>query len=567
MPKIDVSEILLMEYIGEKLSKERLEMLLPVAKAELDDVDEVNHLLKIELNDTNRPDLWSVAGLARQLKTYLTGKPNTYDFFSTAVKSVDTENRWIKVHPAMNEIRPYIAAFAAQGKSVDDVFLQALIQSQEKLSINYGRNRKSVAIGIYCGDRIEYPVVYRGADPDHTSFRPIGYTSVMSLRQIIETHPKGIEYGSILSGHSLFPYLEDIRGNCLSFPPIINSDYCGSVKPGEKNLFIELTGIDISAVLTATTIMACDLADAGFSILPVKIIYPYETAYGREIVTPYCFQKPCAVDIDDACKILGELLSAEAIILYLKKMGHYATIKGNTVSVIPPPYRNDFMHGVDIVEDIMIGRGIDQFTPTLPEESTIGRLSPTEKASRKIRDIMIGLGYQEMIYNYLGAKEDIIDKMSIDGRDVVEIANPKSQAYRMIRNSIIPNLLHSEAVSAHALYPHKIFEIGCVVQKEIHERLTTSTKHFLGMLMADTVAGFNEINAHVSAALFYLDVEFSLKAIRDARFIDGRCTAIHINNKLFGIMGELHPGILENWHIGMPCAVAEMDIAAFVRLN
>jgi phenylalanyl-tRNA synthetase beta chain len=562
MPKIDVSEILLTDYIGKKLGRKDLEILLPVAKAELDDIDEENHLLKIELNDTNRPDLWSTAGLARQLKTYLTGKPHTYDFFSTAVKTMDTENRCIEVHPAMKDIRPYIAAFAVEGKPVDDVFLQALIQSQEKLCIHYGRNRKAVAMGIYRRDRIEYPVIYRGADPDHTFFCPLGSTSDMSLRQILKTHPKGIEYGQIISGNSLFPYLEDNRGFCLSLPPIINSNDCGSVMAGDKNLFIEFTGTNIHAVLTATAIMACDLADAGYRILPVKIKYPYATDYGREMVTPYSFQKPCSVDIKEVCKVLGESLSSETISVCLNKMGHHITVKKNAVSISPPPYRNDFMHGVDIIEDIMIGRGIDQFNPILPEESTIGRLSPTEKASRKIRDIMIGLGYQEMIYNYLVAKEDIIDKMGIDGGDVVEIANPKSQNHSVIRNSILPSLLNSEAVSAHGLYPHKIFEIGCVVQKETHaQNLAAKTKYYLGMLMADTSAGFNEINAHVSALLFYLNIEFSLKDIQDARFIDGRCTAIFIKNQSIGIMGELHPKILEDWHIGMPCAAAEIDIA------
>jgi len=30
------------------------------------------------------------------------------------------------------------------------------------------------------------------------------------------------------------------------------------------------------------------------------------------------------------------------------------------------------------------------------------------------------------------------------------------------------------------------------------------------------------------------------------------------------IMGELHPMILENWNIEMPCAVAEIDISQFI---
>ena len=373
MPKIDIPESLLTKYLGQKLTLEKLEKVLPIAKAELDGIDEEHNLLKIELNDTNRPDLWSVAGLARQLRTYLNGMPSGYDFFSTSSKMNDPGNRRIEVHESMKEIRPYIAAFAAEGEPVDDQFLKSLIQSQEKLCTHYGRNRETIAMGIYCGDRIEYPVRYRGADPEVTCFHPLEAESVMSLQEIIEKNPKGIEYGYIISQYDLYPFLEDSQGNCLSFPPIINSNYCGAVSVGDRNLFIELTGTDMNSILTATAIVACDLADAGYRIQPVQISYPYETPYGREIITPYYFQRECAVNSDDVCRILGESLSDGEISDSLKRMDHQVRIKDRAVIIDVPPYRNDFMHGVDIIEEIMIGYGIDHFNPILPEEFTIGR--------------------------------------------------------------------------------------------------------------------------------------------------------------------------------------------------
>ena len=131
MPKIDISESLLTRYLGQKLTFEKLEKVLPIAKAELDGIDEEHNLLKIELNDTNRPDLWSTAGLARQLRTYLTGRPNSYDFFSTGFKINDPGNRLIEVHESIKEIRPYIAAFAAEGEPVDDLFLKSLIHPRK----------------------------------------------------------------------------------------------------------------------------------------------------------------------------------------------------------------------------------------------------------------------------------------------------------------------------------------------------------------------------------------------------------------------------------------------------
>ncbi|RPJ03367.1 MAG: phenylalanine--tRNA ligase subunit beta, partial [Spirochaetaceae bacterium] len=82
MPKIEVNRDIFFSQIGKKLSKDELIDILECAKGELDDIDEAAGILKIELNDTNRPDLWSTMGLARQLKSYLGGKPRLYDFFT-----------------------------------------------------------------------------------------------------------------------------------------------------------------------------------------------------------------------------------------------------------------------------------------------------------------------------------------------------------------------------------------------------------------------------------------------------------------------------------------------------
>ena len=78
MPKIEVDAQAFMSYLGTTVGMEELERLLPAAKAELDGVDEEKNILKIELNDTNRPDLWSATGLARQLRLYGGGEQPGY---------------------------------------------------------------------------------------------------------------------------------------------------------------------------------------------------------------------------------------------------------------------------------------------------------------------------------------------------------------------------------------------------------------------------------------------------------------------------------------------------------
>jgi phenylalanyl-tRNA synthetase beta chain len=558
MPKIDVNEELFFKTLGRRYEAAELTTLLTTAKAELDDWPKGEGVLRIELNDTNRPDLWSTLGLARQLSLSLTGKVPSYPFFSRSGAVKETADRRVIVDKGLKDIRPFIGSFVAEGREVTDTLLREIIQSQEKLCGNFGRKRKTIAMGVSRADLVAWPVSYSAADPDKTRFVPLDFEKPLSMRQILTEHPKGKEYGHIVSSYARFPLLADGKGEVLTFPPVINSALIGGVKPGDTRLFIDLTGPDLDTILTACAIAACDFADMGFRILPVAVEYPFDTPYGRTIVTPYYFQKETVLEVAEASKRLGENLTAEEAAACIRRMGSAARLDGTRIVVTPPEYRNDFLHAVDAIEEIMIGRGMDSFTPVMPRDFTVGRVSRAEEYGRRVREIMIGLGYQEMIYGYLGAKKDFVEKMCVDGADAIEIANPMTESYDMVRNSIIPNLLASEAESAHAVYPHRMFEIGKIVVSDPAHNEGSRTHNTLSFLHADREASFNEVDAQALALFYYLSLEPRLVPLEDPRFIPGRAAEIQVNGRRVGIMGEVHPRVLSNWGIEMPCAAVEL---------
>lgn len=560
MPKIEVNREKFYGLIGKSYTDDELEALLPCAKAELDGVNNDEGILKIELNDTNRPDLWSTAGLARQLRVYEGGLNPEYKFFSNSEKSLDVGERIVKVDPAIKATRPFMAAFAVTGKAIDDSTLKDLIQTQEKLCWNYGRKRKSIAMGIYRSDLIKYPVLYKAADPDKTKFIPLGIDKELSLREIIKEHPKGQEFGHIVENDLKYPFITDVDGKVLSFSPVINSSEIGAVEIGDENLFIELTGTDLPSLILTASIVACDLADDDFTILPVRVEYSYETALGTSITTPYYFQKDMISNIKYAGKLLGADLSAEQMKNALERMGIKTAINGEDIKIEVPEYRNDFLHSVDIIEDIMMGCGMDSFEPVMPSDSTVGRISAEEEFARKAKDILIGLGFQEMIYNYLGSKKDYIDKMNIEGDKLIQIVNPMTENYEFVRGSIIPSMLNSESVSGNAVYPHNIFEIGKIAFLDSNDNSGTVTKNSLGFLSADRSEGFNQISSSVSAIFYYLNKEYELVELDDPRFIKGRSAQIVYNGKNVGVFGEVAPQVLENWGIQMPATCGEIDL-------
>ena len=571
MPKIDVNEQLFFSLLGKEYDySPTFEHLLSSAKAELDEAPSAEmpkpeRIIKIELNDTNRPDLWSTAGLARLLRMHTGGTSNKaryQEFLSTQTEQKDAGSRRVIVDSELEHIRPFMTAFVISGKPIDEPMLKDIIQTQEKVCWNFGRKRRSVSMGVYRSALISWPIRYHAVDPDTTSFTPLGFDTEMTCSQIITEHPKGKEYGWILKDKKKVPFLSDAKDGVLSMAPIINSAHIGAVQQGDSDLLVELTGTDMPSLLLATNIVACDFSDAGYTILPVTVEHPYETGFGKTVTTPFYFQETARTTIQAVNKLLGTTLSAQEIAEALERMDNAVSIKGDTLILTPPAYRNDFLHEVDIIEDVMMGKTVEFFKPETPHEFTIGRLLPITVLSRKIKRLMVGFGYQEMIFNYLGSKKDFIDRMRIDSSQVIEIANPMSENYQFVRPSIIPSLLSAEMISGNAVYPHRIFETGKIAYLNPEENTGTQTRQSLGFLTASHDANFNEAASHVAGLLYYLQMPYTVCETNDPRFIAGRQAGILYEEKQIGIFGELHPQVLENWSITVPVFAGELDIEA-----
>ena len=104
MPTILVDRDDFYRLVGDDYRPVKLEDDLELVKGEDKGVDPVTGLLRIELNDTNRPDLWSAAGIARQIRARRRGKVADYAAFTAEPGDkrivVDTRAQRISVIPA-----------------------------------------------------------------------------------------------------------------------------------------------------------------------------------------------------------------------------------------------------------------------------------------------------------------------------------------------------------------------------------------------------------------------------------------------------------------------------------
>jgi len=557
MPKIEVFKNDIDSLLLKKLNLQQLEKVLESAKAELKELSD-EKIYKIELNDTNRPDLWTTAGLARQINQYLQLKVYNYPFFEKKINS----HYEIIVDNKLKNIRPFITGFGVKNINITETLLLELIQNQEKLCTNFGRARRDIAIGIYKFARIKFPVHYKAIKPDDIKFVPLEFEEEMDLSEILEKHPKGIEFGHIIKEYEYYPIIVDNSNEVLSFPPIINSRYIGEVEVGDTEIFIEMTGTNLKNLILVTNLLACDLHDRGGKIIPLKVKFPYDTPYGKEIVVPYSFNKEIEIPLEQFKTIVGEIPDETEIKTNLNKMGYKKiNITQNKLKCKVPDYRQDIMHPVDIIEDFVIGKGYDNFEPEMPSEFTVGSLSSIEIFSDKVRNIMVGIGFQEIISNILNSSDNIYFKMNSPENTAVEIANPMTESYNLLRNSIIPSLLEVESISAKAEYPHKIFEVGEIVIKSPDENYGTQTLVNLGILSANPKANFSEMRSYIDSLFYYLNIEnYKIKETEISFLIPGRTAEIILNKESIGFLGELHPEILQKWDINMPCVIAEINL-------
>ncbi|PIE52726.1 phenylalanine--tRNA ligase subunit beta [Candidatus Fermentibacteria bacterium] len=541
MPKIEVPLKDLLSLSGLK-GTEGLEEMLEPLKAELDGVSE--DVVKIELNDTNRPDLWTAEGVARALRCYRSFRSEKH------LDDLGTSDKTITVSSELKEIRPFIAAFTATGWTVDRDGLDSLIAAQEKLASSFGKERRTAAIGFYSLDRITFPVSYETASPN-TVFQPLGEETEMTFAGVLEETETGMKYAGLLKDFKAYPVLRDSAGEILSFPPVLNSNFTGRVEPGHSRLFCEVTGTDWHTVNLTLTILACCLEDRGARIEPVAINY-----HTGKVVTPVIYSDTLTVDLNEISSVIGVDAQKLDIEKLLSRMDYSEVrVEGNSVTAVMPPYRRDGIHPADLIEDVAIACGLNNLEPLLPSEYTVGASAPSELLASAVKTLLVGLGCEEIIRPVLTSCEKICD-LTATPEPPVAIKNPMTLEYGVVTNTLLPALLEVESVSGYAAFPHDLFTVGEVLLRK--DDGTVHTEMNLAVTSGDS--DFGRVHSILGALCHYRDMELVLEDADDSRFIPGRSARVLINGNKAGILGEIRPEVIESWGIAVPVAGFEISL-------
>ncbi len=542
---------------------------LPSSEAELDDLlsslkckdAKVLGDGTLTIENSDRADLWSPEGVARALRAYAKGKKGLREY-----KAKKDSGVRVKVNPKLGKIRPYIGCSILTGVKLSDIGIKSVVQLQEKLDQSYGRRRARSSIGLYNFDLITPPLAYDVSKPDATKFVPLDGIEPMTLRELLEKHPKGIEYGHILKEYSDWPVLFDAKGKVLSFPPIINSNDLGRITEETRNVLIEVTGTARDTVLNALNLMTMALADRGGAIETARISYPYGES--KNETTPQLRSTPIQLSPSYAGEVIGFRISRAEVGTLLTKSGHQVR-RGTrgTVIVEVPPYRLDVMHPIDLVEDVAFAYGLNNMKPRWPALNTIGGISPEQEFEDLLRELMIGLGFQEVLTYTLTNPENLYDKMRMPRANNIDIANARIQSMSCLRDWLLPSIMEVLGANTHVEYPQRIFEVGFCVHIDPTEETGTRDLRKMSFASTHSEANFTEARSYVQPLMNNLGLAFAVEETEHPSFIPGRAGRIVCDGKDLGIVGEIHPQVLEAWGLANPACGAEILADDLFRLS
>ncbi|RKD32535.1 phenylalanine--tRNA ligase subunit beta [Thermohalobacter berrensis] len=266
-------------------------------------------------------------------------------------------------------------------------------------------------------------------------------------------------------------------------------------------------------------------------------------------------------------KLLGVEIDTEKMIEILNNLELKAEKIENKIHVKVPTFRQDVEIEADLIEEVgrIYGFHIIEKKP-LTGTLTRGEKSRERKIEDLIKTTLTGMGLNEITtYSFISPKA--YDKINLPEhsikRNCVEIMNPLGEDYSVMRTTLIPNML--DVLSRNYNYGISkawAYEIGNIfIPKSVPVKSLPYEIKTLCIGMYGS-SDFFDIKGVLESVLNKLGIN-NHEYIREENyntFHPGRTASIVYGNNVLGVVGEIHPDVLENYGIDERIYVAEIDL-------
>ena len=289
----------------------------------------------------------------------------------------------------------------------------------------------------------------------------------------------------------------------------------------------------------------------------------------------------------DVTRWLGINLNPDQIAELLRALEFQVEINGENLKVKSPDHRLDIGEGIigvaDLMEEIARIYGYDRIPETrLSDELPPQRGNQSLDFEERLRDILVNLGLQEVITHRLTTPESearLLPNSSVgggensDNQQYLRISNPITSDRTVMRQSLLVSVLEIAESNARSSDRLAFFEIGEVFLPVEGQRLPDEPRRLAILLSGlrrlqhwqsddEGLIDFYDLKGTVQEMLKGLsltDIEF--EPAQNPSFHPGKCASVKVNGETLGLLGELHPLVIENFELsGQPVLAAELDV-------
>ena len=293
--------------------------------------------------------------------------------------------------------------------------------------------------------------------------------------------------------------------------------------------------------------------------------------------------------LDRAALVLGMPVEMHEAAERLRALGCEVEREDERLSATVPTFRRDLRREVDLIEEVGRLIGLDKVPETLPAVPQPGGLTEDQQRHRLLRRVLADLGLSEAITYPFGPERWRRD-LGLDG-EPVRMQNPLSVEGSDLRTSMLPGLLDAAARNkSFGAAGVGLFELGSVffadpsadevaarrfrMTGEVGEHspdglMGVREEDRIGVVLAGTVspAGWNVTGFRAG---FFEAKGLVERLVPGSRFVPaerpylhpGRSAVVLVGDDEAGWVGELHPDVVERFDLsGWPVAALELDPA------
>ncbi|WP_003541739.1 phenylalanine--tRNA ligase subunit beta [Desulfotomaculum nigrificans] len=280
--------------------------------------------------------------------------------------------------------------------------------------------------------------------------------------------------------------------------------------------------------------------------------------------------------------VLGTDIAREEIIDILCRLQFKVQSQNDDLLVTVPTFRPDISREIDLIEEVARLHGFNQIPETLPfGPSTQGHRTPEQQLVWDVREIMTACGFFEVVtYSFVHPR--IFDMMNLPPdsrfRNVVKLQNPLSEEQTVMRTVLVPSLL--EVLQRNINRRNKegaIFEIARVFYPQQGQQLPAEVPVLAAVAIGQTPKTWNQparpmdfffIKGVAEQLLDTLGVAgATFSRHQDPSFHPGRCAQIKVNGEVLGVVGELHPNVIENYELPERAVALKIDLQVLAQAD